>query len=295
MATQDVVSGVRQVASLVSKLGKRQKAGGDVSRLAIYVDESAPRELVGWVRDSFMPAGDAVEVDVEAVSGQGLVRVHSSSTAAIVVSGGASEVLSELVIGFAEDRLPVCVVAESALDAPEIAGRVPEGSKVALVTATSAQTLQSKLASWLVDALPDDLAFASCYPFLRDAKSDQLVGSSAAQNLFVGLLQVGGSQLPVMTANQARLAFDLARVYGVRDLSVQAVGLLSIVASGYALRGVYRGFARVAPGLKPLERAAIAFAGTLLVGAGARKWLARDGKAKEADADSGVDLLGPRC
>jgi uncharacterized protein (DUF697 family) len=268
MPTQDVVAGMRRVSELISSIQKHAKGTGtgDVVHLAIYVDETAPHDIVTWVRDAFVPERDSAIVDVERVGAQGLVRMHSTSDLAIVIAGESRQVLTELVLGFLEDGLPVAVVAESALDAPDIADRAPEGAKAKLVTATSEATLREKLASWIVEALPDDLLMAVNFPFVRAAKADQLVATCASENLLVGLVSLGRAQMPIMTANQARLALSLTTIYGRESLDIQIPELIGVYLGGYALRGGARLAGKALPSLGVLVRTSIAFGGTFLVG-----------------------------
>lgn len=276
MSAFDFSTGARQVFNMVDVAKKARQKTAEVVHVAVYVDASAPREVVGWVRDALVPERDSALVDVELVPETGIVRVHSGSTLAIVVAGGDSAVLRDLVAGFAEDGLPVAVVAVRELDAPDLEGRIPEDAQVALIAATSEDALRSKLASWIVTVLPEDLTLASNFEFVRRAKADQLISTCATENVLVGAVAIGsGAQMPIMTANQARLALNLSSIYGTDVLAQQVPAVLGVAAGGYAYRGISRLALKALPNLGPLVRAAIAFGGTVLTGKVLGFWMDR--------------------
>ena len=87
MSAFDFSTGARQVFNMVDVAKKARQKTAEVVHVAVYVDASAPREVVGWVRDALVPERDSALVDVELVPETGIVRVHSGSTLAIVVAG----------------------------------------------------------------------------------------------------------------------------------------------------------------------------------------------------------------
>lgn len=274
MSAFDFSTGVRQVFNMMDVAKKARQKTAEVVHVAVYVDEAAPREVVEWVRDALVPERDSAIVDVELVPTTGIVRVHSGSTLAIVVAGGDTKVLRDLVSGFAEDGLPVAVVAVSELDAPDVEGLIPEEAQVALIAASSEGALRSKLASWIVTILPEDLTLASNFAFVRQAKADQLISTCATENVLVGAVAIGsGAQMPIMTANQARLALNMSSIYGTDVLASQVPAVLGVVAGGYAFRGLSRVALKALPNLGPLVRAAIAFGGTVVSGKAVGLWM----------------------
>ena len=110
-------------------------------------------------------------------------------------------------------------------------------------------------------------AIASNFPFCRRARVADLMKGYANKNAVVGAIGTrGGSDLVAMTSNQARLALDIAASYG-RALSMQRVQeLVGVVTAGVGYRAVARELLGLVPGLGPVLKAGIGYAGTVATG-----------------------------
>ena len=87
----------------------------------------------------------------------------------------------------------------------------------------------------------------------------------------VGLVRlVPGSDLPLMTANQAKLALDIAAAHGRALEPARALELAGVVGGGLAWRAVARTLVSMLPGLGTLARVGVAYGGTLATGAALR-------------------------
>lgn len=255
--------------------GRSSFKGRDESVLVhVHVDPECPRELALAAKGALLAerAGGRVEVfGLEAAPAS-----DAAPDAAVVVSGGSD--CDALVSSYARSGVPVGVLVEGALDAPRLSLPDQAAALVRVIAASDARTLADKLASWLVGAVGKPLALAANFPFCRPAVVDLLVTRCAAENAVVGAVSlIPGSDLPIMTANQAKLALDMAAAYG-RDVDLsRAVELAGVVGAGLAYRSVARALLGLVPGVGPLLRAGVGYGGTLATGTALRLRLEGEG------------------
>lgn len=136
------------------------------------------------------------------------------------------------------------------------------------------------LAPRLVKALDEDylVPLAKAYPAIRRAACEEIVRKNARQNAVVGLLPIPGADMPVMTANQARMVLNLAAAYG-EDLSWQrARELMGVLAAGFGLRALTRQVVKVVPVGGWAAGAAIGYAGTVAMGRSTMLYFERGGQ-----------------
>ena len=142
----------------------------------------------------------------------------------------------------------------------------------------------------LVRALDEDylVPLAKGYPPLRRAACEEIVRHNARQNAVVGLLPIPGADMPVMTANQARMVLKLAAAYG-QELSMErARELLGVLAAGFGLRALSRQVVKVVPVGGWLAGAAIGYAGTLAMGRSTMLYFERGGQKVGAEEMEGI-------
>jgi uncharacterized protein (DUF697 family) len=137
-----------------------------------------------------------------------------------------------------------------------------------------------ELAPRLVKALEAEhlVPLAKAYPPLRRAACEEIIRKNARQNAVVGALPIPGADMPVMTANQARMVLHLAAAYG-EELSLQrARELLGVLAAGFGLRALTRQVVKVVPAGGWAAAAAIGYAGTLAMGRSTMLYFERGGQ-----------------
>lgn len=235
--------------------------------LHVLVDSLCPRELALAVRDALVPERPGARVEVRRLAGARPGDELPDAAVALVAPG--SDVSA--VRAYARAGVPVGVVVEGALEAPELDLEEGPAALVGVVAASSADALPDKLAAWLVSVCEKDLALAANFPFCRRAVVDSLVSRCALENAVVGVVRlVPGSDLPVMTANQLRLALDVAAAYGRPLEPARACELAAVVGAGLGWRALARALTRAVPGAGTLLRAGVACAGTLAAGAALR-------------------------
>lgn len=253
-----------RVAELVSSALKAQgSVSGDLS-VSVLVADDAPAWLARAVRDSLLPEQEGAQVRVARLA---VGTELAQADLALVCVGPAEAGEDEAVRAYASSGIPVCVVAESSLDAPGL--ELPEALApyASLVAASEAPALLEKLADWLLDNASDPICAAANFPFCRDAEVARLTNRCALENAVVGAVDlVRGADLPIMASNQAKLALDVAAARGRTQDALTAAGLAGVVAAAFAYRGVARVACRGAGPLAFLVRAAVAYGGTALTG-----------------------------
>lgn len=285
MGFSSFVKYARQFAGIAQEAKRAQAVPTDVCNLVIFVEEGTPSELVSWVRDAFVPENNSATVFVERFGAGSDARIHAHTHLALVLVGKGGAEAEELVVRIAHDGVPCAVLAQSSVEAPDIAARIPTDAQCALITATSEAALVDKLSDWLVSAVETPAGLVRAFPFVRDAKAEQLIGECALENALIGALGAGSAaQMPLMTANQARMAFELSSIFGLNDLKMQAPAIAGVVGAGFLWRTLARVVSSKVPGLEPVARVAIAFAGTLASGHALKGGISYTQKSQEEES-----------
>lgn len=137
-----------------------------------------------------------------------------------------------------------------------------------------------ELAPRIVKALDEEylVPVAKAYPPLRRAACERVIRKNARENAVIGLLPIPGADMPVMTANQARMVLHLAAAYG-EELSFQrARELVGVLAAGFGLRALTRQVVKVVPVGGWATAAAIGYAGTVAMGRSTMLYFERGGQ-----------------
>src|SRR5829696_4579365 len=136
------------------------------------------------------------------------------------------------------------------------------------VPSSSGEALLEKLTTRIVRTLNEDylVALAKGYPPLRRAVCEEIVRNNARQNAVIGALPIPGADMPVMTANQARMVLNIAAAYGEELSMDRARELLGVLAAGFGLRALSRQAVKLVPVAGWAASAVIAYAGTVAMG-----------------------------
>jgi uncharacterized protein (DUF697 family) len=132
----------------------------------------------------------------------------------------------------------------------------------------------------VVRALDDDylVPLAKGYPPFRRAVCEELIRKNARQNAVVGALPIPGADMPVMTANQARMVLNIAAAHD-EELSLErARELLGVLAAGFGLRALSRQVVKLIPVGGWAAAAAIGYAGTVAMGRATMLYFERGGQ-----------------
>ena len=136
------------------------------------------------------------------------------------------------------------------------------------------------LARRVVRALDEDylVALAKGYPPFRRAACEELIRHNARQNAVIGALPIPGADMPVMTANQARMVLNIAAAYGEELSMERARELLGVLAAGFGLRALARQAVKLVPVGGWAAAGAIGYAGTVAMGRASMLYFERGGQ-----------------
>lgn len=263
------------IGNLLEVLSQGRDSRADASapvRTCVLVDLDAPRYLALAVRDALVPKTPTATVDVWPL-GVRLDSLGEVPDACVVIPGHAAADCADAVRHMVGLGVPCAIVVPSALDAPEVELGPEASALLGVVAASDEAALPRKLASWLVRAAGEkDVALAAAFPFCRQAVVDGLALRCALENAAMGAISlVPGSDFPLMTTNQAKLAVQMASCYGQGALTPRrAAEICGVVGAGAAYRSLARSAAGLLPGIGNVLKAGIAFAGTMATARGVR-------------------------
>lgn len=142
------------------------------------------------------------------------------------------------------------------------------------------KAMVEELAQRIVRAMDEDylVALAKGYPPFRRAVCEEIVRHNARQNAVVGALPIPGADMPVMTANQARMVLNIAAAYGEELSMDRAKELLGVLAAGFGLRAVSRQAVKLVPVAGWAASAVIGYAGTVAMGRATILYFERGGQ-----------------
>ena len=205
-------------------------------RVAVYIDRTASPFLVSTVREALVPETTSALVRVEPLASEP-ANLKPDTDIVLVLSCG-SDCLEEAVRNLVIAGAPVCVIAESSIEAPFIEHDTP---LLGLIAANERDHLLNELARWILDRTEKDAAFAASFPFMREAASTRIITSTAIANMATGaLVFIPGADYPVMTLAQIGMALKLASSYGYKLAPERLYEVAGIAVSGLALRAVSR-------------------------------------------------------
>ena len=160
------------------------------------------------------------------------------------------------------------VILAASGDTLTLSGKAVEEPGEIPLTSTDERTLLEELVPRIVRALDEDylVPLAKGYPLFRRAVCEELIRKNARQNAVVGALPIPGADMPVMTANQARMVLNIAAAHD-EELSLdRARELLGVLAAGFGLRALARQVVKLIPLGGWAAAAAIGYAGTVAMG-----------------------------
>lgn len=249
-------------------------------RIAVFVDVDAPDALVNVVQESLRPQTGSARLHVEVVGPGETLLIDPVSDAVVALSGSGSNLL-ESVVRAREAGVPVCVLALG--ESIDDASRRFSHPLLDTLTAEAADDLVPRLGAWLADRISGKrIALASNFAFIRKAVAEESVKSTAFQNGVIGgVVIIPGADMPLMTANQAKMVLQIAAAYG-QPLGAERIRELAVVLGGaFAFRAVARQALAFIPGFGWAIKAAIGYSGTLAMGYAAIEYF-----------ESGADLSG---
>lgn len=256
------------VRDLVKSGSKLQHDRSQPVSLAIVVELDADDALVQALRERLRPqtAGAALQVEV---ADPAKPLTLNPCDAVIAVAGSGGRALADAIASARVARTPVVVVAVG--DEQSRTG-LADGLKqplADLLVGDDVATLADiRLAAWLADEIGSKrLALAHNFAFMRRAVANEAVQATAMQNALVGAVAfVPGADMPIMTANQAKMLLQIAAAYGEKLGPERLRELAAIVGGAFVFRTVARQVLGFVPVLGWAVKGGIGYAGTIAMG-----------------------------
>ncbi len=245
-------------------------------RIAVFVDPDAPEALVEVVRDRLAPQTSSARLHI-AMAEPGLtLSLAPEADAVIALLGSGTESMRASLEDAREQYVPSAAIALG-YDRDVVARRMGHPLLDTLVRPDPDELVDEHLAEWLADRLSSKrLALATNFAFMRKAVADEAVKATAFQNAVIGVIAViPGADMPLMTANQAKMMLQIAAAYGEALGTERIKELAAVVGGGFALRAIARQALVFLPGIGWAIKGGIGYAGTLAMGEAAIAYFER--------------------
>ena len=268
-----------------TKTGKQVEAARqEPVKVAIFVEIDAPDQLVDVVQAEFHPYSPNATLDIAIVEAGSRLVADSTVDVVIGVVGSGRTGIGRSLADARERAIPTVAIA-LAEDSRTVAGSIGAPYRDTLAGLDADELVQDDLGDWLVDRLPGKrLSLAYNFQFMRRAVAVDAVKNTAWQNGVIGVVAFfPGADMPLMTANQAKMAMQIAAAYG-ETIGLERLKELGVVVGGaFAFRTIARQAAAFVPGFGWAIKGGIGATGTLAMGYGIIEYFEQD-----------VDLSGVR-
>ncbi len=241
-------------------------------RALFVIEPDAPDALLDSVQGAFRAQTSAAVIDVKLTSEvvEGTPIVIPDIAIVLIGSGYAAAASIETLRRAAVPVAGLAMTTEKAAVAAA-AGLAPASL---FAGADALAIMREQLAPWIVERLPQSrIALAHNFPVLRRAVADYAIRTTAWQNAVIGLVAfLPGADLPLMTANQAKMVLQIAAVYGEPLGPERIKELGAVVAGGFMFRTIARQAVAFVPGFGWAFKAGIGYTGTIAMGRAAAEY-----------------------
>jgi len=203
--------------------------------LAVWVEIDAADELIDALKEALRPQTAGARLTLEVIEPGRVYHVLPGTDALVAVAGsGGSDLRTALGEADRSGTRAVVVALGEAADAPGLADALarPLGD---VIVRPEADDVLRELGQWLSDTVASKrLSLAHNFLFMRRAVAEEAVGTAAWQNALIGAVTViPGADMPLMTANQAKMLLQIAAAYG-QPLGIDRVKeLVAVVGGGF--------------------------------------------------------------
>lgn len=227
--------------------------------LLVLVAQDAPRDLACSVRDALR--AECIGGEVVVMPLDGYADFKGMADACLVLCGDDVSLSEAAAKSFLARRVPVALMADTSLAIPRLSKEEGRGART-ICTASPERALE-RLAHWLVFSCDKHMAIAANFEFCRSEEAFRLTNECAVQCAAVGALGfIAGADLPIICANQSKLALQLASIYGREPSLARAGDLVGVLGAGFGWRALARQLLTFVPGVGWAVKAGVAYAGT---------------------------------
>lgn len=169
-------------------------------------------------------------------------------------------------------------------------------SQIAVISALNGTGVLEELLPRVVSvARGVEIPLARRFPVFRKAVANRIITATAAENAVIGtLIFLPAADLPVMTANQAKMILKIAVAYGQEVGLERLKELMVIFGAGIAFRAAARNISAFMPVLGWAVKGGIAYGGTIALGKTAIKYFENDAVVRLPSAKAlkaGQDII----
>ena len=233
--------------------------------VTIFVSEQADTALVMAIKNAFVPELTSSTVVVRPLEPGSMPPVDSDLCVVVPDDGG--ELALRCARSSADVGVPCRVIVETSLEVHDLG---PDGANglAGYIVASDPQAALTEFADWVIQACPDTgLALAANFSFLRSAKISEIIRRYSKENALIGAISlIPGADLPIMTVNQFRMAFEIAAACGVRLRITRITDLAGILGAGFAYRSLARSLVSAIPIVGWAIKGGVGYLGTQTTG-----------------------------
>ncbi len=257
------------IRDLLNSGSKLLKDRDQPVRISVVIEADAPDVLIDALRERLRPytAGAVLQVGVAGEASEPENVGGLDAVIAVAGSGGAA--LRAALVAPRQARVPVVVVAlGDDVHRVALADGLPQPTADLVVGDDIADVVDGRLAAWLADEIASKrLALAHNFAFMRRAVAEEAVRATAWQNGLVGAVAFfPGADMPIMTANQAKMLLQIAAAFGERLGPDRIKELAAIVGGAFVFRTVARQALGFVPVLGWAVKGGIGYGGTIAMG-----------------------------
>jgi uncharacterized protein (DUF697 family) len=226
------------------------------------------------------PQSSRARLHVEACAPGEALIIDDGADAVIAITG-PGDTLARSIAGSREKYVPTVVLALD--EYADVVSRRLGHPILDTITDNQLDDITAKLGTWLADRVSGKrLALASNFSLVRRAVAVESVKATSFQNGIIGAVAIiPGADLPIMTANQAKMVLQIAAAYGVPLGAERVKELAAVVGGAFTMRAIARQFLDFVPGVGWAIKGAIGYSGTLAMGYAAIEYF-----------EGGADLSG---
>ncbi len=149
-----------------------------------------------------------------------------------------------------------------------------DSDRTVFISATRDVGIKDDLAERIVELVHGKtVALGARLPVLRGAAAAREIWRTSWQNALIGGVTIlPGTDMPILTANQAKMVLRLAAIYGREITPERAKELLVVVGGGFTLRAIARQLLDFVPGPGWILKGGVAYTGTVAMGKAAQKY-----------------------
>lgn len=278
------------VKAVMDAVSDTEQARSKHIRVHLYIDPTAPDDLVNMTVAAYKTSADNATVLVEEYPTDG--RMPDALADMAVIVAGVSEDTGMLAADLRSLSTPSLVVtslpatvqylakeSKYPLLAEDIVSPMRLGdesdadataklSEPIALSVEDAERMRCEMGSWIVEVFEDSrLAFANAFPFVRRPLSLESVHATSVQNAGIGLVVIlPGADMPIMTLNQLKMLLQIAAAYNQPLTFARAKEMLAVVGGAFGCRALARQLAGVFPGIGWAIKAGIGYGGTAAMG-----------------------------